>query len=57
MRLLSSFRWVLCAVMFAAAFLPAVASAQRSRGAIDQARTRMEQGQAFYLQGRFAEAA
>jgi tetratricopeptide (TPR) repeat protein len=31
--------------------------ARPSRQAIDQARTRMEQGQAYFLQGRFAEAA
>lgn len=57
MRSLSSFRWLLGAALLAAALVPAGASAQRSRGAIDQARARMEQGQAYFLQGRFAEAA
>jgi len=57
MRLLSSFRWVLFAALFTSAVLPAGVSAQRRGGAIDQARTRMEQGQAYFLQGRFAEAA
>lgn len=33
------------------------AAAQRARGTLEQARLRMEQGQAYFLQGRFAEAA
>ncbi|GAB4212356.1 MAG: hypothetical protein OHK0013_35010 [Sandaracinaceae bacterium] len=36
---------------------PRVASAQRVRSALEQARDRMEQGQAYFLQGRFGEAA
>jgi hypothetical protein len=36
---------------------PPVASAQRVRAALEQARDRMEQGQAYFLQGRFGEAA
>lgn len=34
-----------------------VAHAQRSRSSLEQARTRMEQGQAYFLQGRFGESA
>ncbi len=46
---------VLVAVLALAS--PSIASAQRVRGAIEQARERMEQGQAYFLQGRFGEAA
>ena len=34
-----------------------VAHAQRTRSSLEQARTRMEQGQAYFLQGRFGESA
>lgn len=59
MRSLAWFGWLaLCASLV---FTPLHADAQRAsrptRQAIEQARTRMEQGQAYFLQGRFAEAA
>jgi len=38
-------------------FLPNTAGAQGNRSSIELARARMEQGQTYYLQGRFAEAA
>jgi tetratricopeptide (TPR) repeat protein len=57
MRSLASFG---CLALLSVLMLASPVDAQRarpSRQAIDQARTRMEQGQAYFLQGRFAEAA
>lgn len=47
------------AIALAAAFLftPSASFAQRSRAQLDEARHHMEQGQAYFLQGRFSEAA
>jgi hypothetical protein len=44
-------------VTLAAGLCPASAAAQESRSSIDVARSHMEQGQIYYLQGRFGEAA
>ena len=57
MRSLASFG---CLALLSILIFGSTAAAQRarpSRQAIEQARTRMEQGQAYFLQGRFAEAA
>ena len=56
-----SLAWVACLTLMALSWMALPAEAQRasrpSRAAIEQARGRMEQGQAYFLQGRFAEAA
>ncbi len=58
MRSLAWFGWLtLCASLFLVSVPAEAQRARPSRQAIEQARTRMEQGQAYFLQGRFAEAA
>lgn len=51
--------WLLLTALSMASAIcnPEVAHAQRSRSSLEQARTRMEQGQAYFLQGRFGESA
>lgn len=50
--------WMLAAICAWATCNLEVAHAQpRSRASLEQARTRMEQGQAYFLQGRFGESA